>query len=123
MFLPFRWRPARRVHLGRSAARDHSHIRVRPNDCNRIYIRRIHRQHAIILQQHRTLFGDAPRRFKPAFHIHHALLHGMIYNAARKLRTQHSSRMVVQLCHRNFTVSHGLLQLVAIKFIFRLLVV
>jgi len=100
VLLPFGWRASRRVHLGRPAARDHAHVRMRSDDCNRVQLFAIERQNTIlVLEQDDALLGDAARRFEAALHIHHALLYRVIDNTTGKLRAQHAAHMVIQLSH------------------------
>ena len=83
-----RVRPTRRIDLRRSAARNHSHVRVRPDDRDRVQLgaastatRRLHSSAAPMLA-----LLDLPRGLESAKHIDNALLCRMIDDSARQTR-------------------------------------
>ena len=113
-----------RIHLGRTASRDHAFVGIESDDRNGLYLGAIERQHALlVLQQNRALLRKGSGNFESAFHIDHALLRGVVHNAAEEFGTQDAAHMLIELSHRDFARLHCRFKLGAEEVVERLFIV
>ena len=118
MRLPFARRhdrvSARRIDLRRTAAGDHSHVRMRTDHSDAANFRSIERKlRALILEKHGALFLDFLRYFEAAYHVHYTFSRWIVDHAGGEHRPQYPMNVIIQFRHRHFARFHRFLQIVS----------